>query len=308
MEGQENMYIESNESKNLMKLNEDYLRVYYSPAYQKYINKNVRKLSIKQIWNEFYTGYFIKRISSMFRTKNFVSEGDSHSDICDIGNKKVAVYTVIIGGYDHLHNPMYKSPQCDYYLLTDNDIDTEHTYWNRIDIRNFDIPEDWSNTKKARYCKTHPEIFFKEYEYSIFLDGNFCIIADMVPMVEKLSSSFFATHLHPGNDCIYQEAKDIVALGKSEYGEVKKQISDYRMEGFPEHYGLFETNVLVRKHNDLECIHMNHYWWNEMEKYTLRDQLSLTYVLWKYGWGFDSVAILGENPRMNTRLRYLAHK
>lgn len=34
MVGWENMYIESEESKNMMKLNEDYLDVYYSSAYQ----------------------------------------------------------------------------------------------------------------------------------------------------------------------------------------------------------------------------------------------------------------------------------
>lgn len=301
------MYIESEESKNMMKLNEDYLSVYYSSAYQKYINRNVRKLSLGKLWDEFRTGYFIKRINSMFNPKPLVKERVSQ-ELCDIEDKKVAVYTVIIGKYDNLHNPMYNSPQCDYYLVTDNDIDTSGTYWNKVDINKYDIPVEWSNTKKARYCKTHPELFFKEYEYSIFLDGNFLIVADLIPMVEKLGNSVFATHLHPGNDCVYQEGKDIIALGKSKSSDVNKQVNSYKSQGFPKHYGLFETNVLVRKHNDSICLALDHSWWNEMEKYTLRDQLSLTYVLWKENLGFNFVKILGSNPRMNPRLRYLSHR
>lgn len=147
MVGWENMYIESEESKNMMKLNEDYLSVYYSSAYQKYINRNVRKLSLGKLWDEFRTGYFIKRINSMFNPKPLAKE-NVPQELCDIEDKKVAVYTVIIGKYDNLHNPMYNSPQCDYYLVTDNDIDTSGTYWNKVDINKYDIPAEWSNTKK----------------------------------------------------------------------------------------------------------------------------------------------------------------
>ena len=56
------MYIESEESKNMMKLNEDYLDVYYSSAYQKYINKNVRKLSLGRLWDELIVCSILNRL------------------------------------------------------------------------------------------------------------------------------------------------------------------------------------------------------------------------------------------------------
>ena len=43
----------------------------------------------------------------------------------------------------------------------------------------------------------------------------------------------------------------------------------------------FETNVLLRKHNTAECINLMNHWWEWIEKNSKRDQLSLTYVLWK---------------------------
>lgn len=302
--------MESRESKNLLKLNQDYFDVYYSSAYQKYLNKKTRKMNIKMVWNQIKTGYFIHRIGTMFfpDVKNNISYVQDKS-VCDIGKAKIAVYTVIIGKYDELKEPLYISSQCDYFLVTDSDIDVSNSVWEKIDINNLsNINMDgYSNTKKARYIKTHPHKLFSNYEYSIFLDGNFLIVADLVPMVEMLGEYKFATHLHPTNCCIYKEARDIIALNKENEKKVKQQIECYKKEGFPAKYGLFETNVLVRKHNSKECVMVDEEWWNQMEHFTLRDQLSLTYVLWKLSFGIGFVKILGDNPRKNPRLRYLLH-
>lgn len=302
-------YVETQQSKNLKKLNQDYLDIYYSKAYQKSINRRVRKLTPVIIINEFKTGYFIKRLKSMFLgelTGNKL-ESDNPKRSIDV-EERIAVYTVIIGGYDTLKQPMFVSEQCDYYVVTDQEIKTDGTCWKRIDLNSYQVGDDFSNTKKARYVKTHPEVFFSDYKYSIFLDGNFLIVSDVVPLVEMLGSGSFATHLHPINDCIYQEAKDIVALGKASEKEVEQQLAQYKQEGFPMHFGLCETNVLVREHLNPECIAIDQAWWDQMEKYTLRDQLSLTYVVWKTYKSFDWIKLLGANPRKNPILRYLSHK
>lgn len=305
-------YRETLESKNLVKLNQDYLDVYYSRAYQKYINRNVRKLSPSIVLNEFKTGYYMKRIKSIVtggqRQSTTSSATEERKNLRTVDtSERIAVYTVIIGDYDTLKQPLYVSPQCDYFVLSDHEINTEGTDWRCMNVNSYFEGVNYSNTKKARFVKTHPHLFFKEYKYSIFLDGNFLIVGDLVPLVEMLADNVFATHLHPSNDCIYQEAKDIIALGKYSASEVNEQIEVYKKEGFPEHYGLFETNVLVREHLSPECKDINESWWHEMEQYTLRDQLSFTYVLWKTKYGIDSISLLGNNPRKNPRLRYMLH-
>lgn len=303
------IFEESQESKNLMKLNNDYMDVYYSSSYQRYINRKVRKLDIKTIINELKTGYFMNRIKSMFsvETKDNVDNCKEELRVVD-SSDRIAIYTVIIGGYDTLKQPLYISSQCDYFVISDQDIDVTNTCWKLININSFNIDKTYSNTKKARYVKTHPDVFFPDYKYSIFIDGNFLVVADLVPLVMRLGSGSFAAHLHPKNNCIYQEGKDIIALGKSSELDVKKQLVAYKNEGFPKHFGLCETNILVREHNEFHCKNIDAAWWNEMQKYTLRDQLSLTYVVWKYEKEFEWIRCLGNNPRKNPRLRYLSHK
>lgn len=302
--------MESIESKKLYELNEDYLNIYYSGAYQKYINKAHRRMSVSMIWSEFKTGYFLKRIISMFHVgKNHVNtyattkSNERSTPVYD----RIAVYTAVIGGYDTIKEPMYVNPLCDFYLVTDQKIELENSVWKVIDVNQYSECTELGNTSKARFVKTHPELLFPEYEYSIWVDGNIRVIADVLPLVEEMGAKVFASHLHPGNDCIYVEASDIIALQKAKKNDVNTQIAAYRKEGFPEHYGLFETNILIRKNNDDKCKLIDESWWKEMNKFTYRDQLSLTYVLWKNGIGIQDVHVIGKNPRMNPRFRYMKH-
>ena len=51
----------------------------------------------------------------------------------------------------------------------------------------------------------------------------------------------------------------------------------------PENYGLVQTNIMVRKHNDQYCKDLMEKWWSELKDYSHRDQLSFNYALWKVG-------------------------
>ena len=49
-------------------------------------------------------------------------------------------------------------------------------------------------------------------------------------------------------------------------------------------------------------------WWEEfLKSQTGRDQLVLTYVLWKLNYGYDDMGILGENLAVNAKFRRSTH-
>lgn len=62
---------------------------------------------------------------------------------------------------------------------------------------------------------------------------------------------------------------------------MKKQMDRYKKEGFPEKYGLPETNFMVRFHNDERCKKLMDTWANEVANGSKRDQLSFSYSVWK---------------------------
>lgn len=224
-------------------------------------------------------------------------------------NHKVAIYTVVFGAYDNLRSPMFFSDHCDYFVLTDQTSFDNITGYQRYDLSKFESQTEGMTTlEKARFYKTHPHLLFPEYEYSVFVDGNVQIVADITSEVKKLGKSFIAIHDQPGRDCIYDEAVAIVALGKANKSDAFNQINEYFQQGFPKHFGMFQTNVLVRRHNQEKCIDVMEQWWDEMSKHTKRDQLSLTYSLWKNGLSYSDVSLLGLNTAKNPSFRVIKHK
>lgn len=222
---------------------------------------------------------------------------------------KIAVYTVVFGAYDNLKSPMFFANNCDYYVLTDQPISNNQIGYRKYDLSKFVVLTDGMSTlEKARFYKTHPHLLFPEYEYSVFVDGNVQIVGDITFEVKKLGGSFIAIHDQPGRDCVYDEAIAIIALGKADKTDVLNQVNKYFKDGFPKHFGMFQTNVVIRRHNQQKCITVMEQWWNEINKHTKRDQLSLTYSLWKNGLLYKDVSLLGLNTAKNPTFKVINHK
>ena len=71
-----------------------------------------------------------------------------------------------------------------------------------------------------------------------------------------------------------------------------------RRENMPPHYGLNETNIVFREHGSRLVKNINSLWWKCIKKYSGRDQLSFSYVLFKNNVLPDKIALL------NTRTDY----
>ena len=164
--------------------------------------------------------------------------------------------------------------------------------------------------KQQRYLKLHPdEIIPSKYDYTVYIDGSLRITCDIKPLVYSLidSGKSIAIHDHYVRDCIYDEAQILYIVNKANEDELKKQVIFYKKEGMPEHFGLLETPVIIRKSNDPELKGIMNAWWEQIERFTHRDQLSLPYVLWKSGKGMEYVFSLGDNVWRNPYFLYYVH-
>ncbi|MGQ7328449.1 glycosyltransferase domain-containing protein [Streptococcus suis] len=221
---------------------------------------------------------------------------------------RVAVYTCIIGIREMIKNPVFISPNCDYYIITNKEVPL-NSIWKKIDVNDLDIPCKEPN-EINRYVKLHPHLLFPDYEYSLYIDGNIQIVSDVIPMINQMSpDALIGLHLHDRRRCVFEEASTFSYLPRLKKFETlaKIQMDCYKKEGLPKNYGLFENPILIRKHNVSECIEIMNLWWEQMMLYTMRDQLSLPYVFWKLDICNDYVHILGENLRLNPRFIQFEH-
>lgn len=222
---------------------------------------------------------------------------------------RIVVYTVIFGKYDKVSQPQYTDSKTDYYIVTDMDL-PDGGIWKKCNPRLYTELSGLSQQEKSRFFKMHPELLFKDYDYSIYIDGNITIRQDLTPIIAAMENKgkIFCLHRHSARDCIYEEGKAVYALGRAGFREVSRQLSRYRKEGMPRHFGLFENNVIARKHNEKACIKIMDTWWNEYHNGCKRDQLSFMYALWKNGYDASFVMSMGSNSRKNPMFAISPHE
>ena len=205
--------------------------------------------------------------------------------------KKIAIYTAMIGEYDDIYQPEMIDEQYDYYLFSDNVVEKKVGVWNVRHVKY--INKD--KTRIARYVKTHPHELLSEYEATIWIDANVDIISKELYRrgINLLTENVdIAGIKHPLRDCIYDEAFLVLANGLEFETIIYKWCHYLRNSQYPKNNGLYESNVLFRRNNDV-VIKANSLWWHFIEEYSRRDQLSLNYVLNRLD--IKNEYIFGEN-------------
>lgn len=113
---------------------------------------------------------------------------------------------------------------------------------------------------------------------------------------------------HHTRDCIYDEEKvcNIYKKGKKE--KIKKQIEKYISEGFPKNFGMLEGNVIVTDLKNKNSLKIQNSWWEEfLNSESLRDQLSLPYVLWKLNYRINDIGTLGNDVYRCPKFEFVKH-
>jgi len=190
-------------------------------------------------------------------------------------NKKI-LYTTIFGGYDKLVTPTLNN-DWDFKCFSEEN----------------SIPLYSDNTRNAKKFKVLPHRYLQDYEYSIFIDGNMYVVGNIDELIDKyLVDCNVALFDHNKNaldarSCIYDEYNAIIQAGnrnksyKDDPSIMYKQVKRYEEEGYPPQNGLATCMVILRRHNEEDCIKLMESWWTEIQYNSKRDQLSFNYVAWK---------------------------
>lgn len=212
--------------------------------------------------------------------------------------KKCVIYTCITGYYDRLPLHEHVDFESDYVCFTDNTELLRLKRYGVWQIRPLQF-SDLDNTRNQRWHKTHPHVLFPEYEESIFQDANITMRSGWIfEEIEKRKSDLLIP-IHFERDCIYDEMQAVIEAKKDDESIVKQMENYLREDNFPFHYGLNETNLIYRRHNKPKIKDINENWWNFIRDYSKRDQLSLSYVLYKHKITPYEIAI----PNLRDRYR-----
>lgn len=275
--------------------------VFIITAAHRYYNEIIQRLTFHEkvnyvVWEDF---------SGSIAAKRWIYGTDK---ICNYVTKKTAIYTCITGGYDKFEEQKIAMPDCDYFVISDRTVrcsgNTEHIYINEV------VPDNIKDPKlQNRYCKMHGHTIFKDYEYSVYLDGNVQILQDISSYLDLTNASGAAFYKHEVRDCIYDEGIAVMFLNKSDPRQIKMQLKEYAENGMPARYGLLYGGAIFRNHSRSLGNQIMETWWKEYVKWTTRDQISLMYALWRMGVGVLDVGIIneGKNRFQDSKLFWREH-
>jgi hypothetical protein len=205
------------------------------------------------------------------------------------------IYTAIAARKDVLAAPAHRIAGVDYVCFTD-DATIHSAFWTMR-------PLSWWHSDPARVAK-RPKILphreLCEYDWSLWIDGNIHIKADIEPFItQHLNRGDFFAFQHPDRSNIYEEADACIRLAKDDPGLITAQIQYYRRSGIPDDLGLTANFILLRRHSNANCVVME-LWWDEINRWSKRDQISLPFALWKTAGSIDYFSAAPPWPESNS--------
>jgi GT2 family glycosyltransferase/glycosyltransferase involved in cell wall biosynthesis len=191
-----------------------------------------------------------------------------------IEEKKIVIYTAILGNYDSIKLPERLDSRFEYVLFT-NTPAPETGVWQVRPITYFDNDK----TRAARFVKMHPHALMEGYDLAVWIDSSIMILGDINPLVDEFlrSGKALAAVPHPLRESIYEEVEACTKLMLDDPETMREQVACYRQAGFE--HGLIESNLMMFNLRDERLAPVLDAWWREIERYSKRDQLSLNYVL-----------------------------
>ncbi|OAY28689.1 hypothetical protein MANES_15G087000v8 [Manihot esculenta] len=214
---------------------------------------------------------------------------------------EVIVVSAIFGNYDIIQQPKNISEasrkNVPFYMFVDEETETymknstvldssmKVGLWRIIVVHNIPYNDTRRNGKvpKLLLHRILPNV-----RYSIWIDGKLQLVVDPYQVLERFlwsQNANFAISRHYRRFDVFEEAEANKAAGKYDNTSIDYQIEFYKREGLTSYYSakfpitsdVPEGCVIIREHvpitNLFTCL-----WFNEVDRFTSRDQLSFSTV------------------------------
>lgn len=214
---------------------------------------------------------------------------------------EVIVASAIFGNYDVIQQPkniseaarknipfyMFIDEETEAYMKNSSVLDSSKMVglWRIIVVHNIPYTDPRRNGKIPKLLLHR---IFPNVRYSIWIDGKLELVVDPYKVLERFlwrEKASIAISRHYKRFDVYEEAEANKAAGKYENVSIDHQIEFYRREGLtpysldklPITSDVPEGCVIIKEHipitNLFTCL-----WFNEVDRFTPRDQLSFSTV------------------------------
>ncbi|KAI5411881.1 probable hexosyltransferase MUCI70 [Lathyrus oleraceus] len=214
----------------------------------------------------------------------------------------IIVASAIFGNYDVIQQPrnisiearrtipfyMFIDEETEMYMRNASILDSSRRVglWRIIVVRNIPYADSRRNGKIPKLLLHR---IFPNIRYSIWIDGKLQLVVDPYQVLERFlwrPNATFAISRHYRRFDVFVEAEANKVAGKYENASIDRQVQFYQYHDGLTHYSraklpitsdVPEGCVIIREHipitNLFTCL-----WFNEVDRFTSRDQLSFSTV------------------------------
>lgn len=214
--------------------------------------------------------------------------------------KKFLILTSITNGKDNLEDPSLVFDNCDYIAFVDKTFDNINVWEQRL-VFDYTTVDSFKDRRNAKPYKILSSIMFPEYEYIIWQDGNHNLKMNPQEIIDLYGEDVdFLLFKHPDRNCIYDEIEACKNWRLDHIENLIPQYQFYKSQNVPQKYGLYEMSTFIVKttHPIKELQLM---WWEQINKFSSRDQISLPYCLWRMGDRIKKRRLVGYANRMTMK-------
>lgn len=187
------------------------------------------------------------------------------------------------------------------------------------DLKGYDFIPFFNNEGRlgARKIKMLPHKYLPQYDVSMWIDGAAGIAgnaAEIIKNILKQAKGDFIVCTHPGRFngdtkpvTIYEEAQRCIKFHRGNPTLINEQVFSYKKERCPANRQIVATTSIIRRHNEKRVIEFDELWWAEIQKYSLRDQISFAYLAWKYKFKYEEMINANSGLHGDVRSKWGFH-
>lgn len=187
------------------------------------------------------------------------------------------VYTAVFGGYDTVRAPEHPG-DARWVCITDGP--PAPPPWQTITVIGAG-----NSRLRARNYKLRPHRWFRE-PVTVWLDGNVTLCVPPEELLKYVEDTDIAAVEH-SRVHHYAEADECLRLGKGDPERIRAQVRAYKAEGCPPQP--VTANFLMVRRNTWAVAGLGDMWWGQVMRYSVRDQISSPYCLWKLGMSITRI-------------------
>lgn len=192
-----------------------------------------------------------------------------------------AIITSVYGDYDAVHDLPEEHGFDEAVCVTDGKSRIGKGWTVRVEERQ----------QHPRLAAKHPKMTpwnYTDCDSAVWLDASFTVLTPKFNLFvrDHLVENDFVVWLHPeGRIDFAKEAAVCQDWEKYRDYDIRGQVNSYIAQGMPSDWGLFACGTIGYRFTD-EVKALGEEWLREQYDWSIQDQVSLPYLLWKNGKAF----------------------